>query len=164
MRKLFLFLIITSSVYSCKSGKSYTSENTNTHKTEVSAKAKNIVNSAKTFKGVPYQYGGSSKKGMDCSGLIYTAFKEENVLIPRTTSELLKKSKTISLKRVKVGDLLFFKTEKKQVKINHVGLVVDVNRNSIKFIHSTSSKGVIISSLGEKYWNKAFVSARSILN
>jgi cell wall-associated NlpC family hydrolase len=61
------------------------------------------------------------------------------------------------------GDLLFFKIGKKGKNINHVGLVVEVDGEEIKFIHSTSSRGVIVSSLREGYWNYSFVKATRIL-
>ena len=70
--------------------------------------------------------------------------------------------KPIALKKVKIGDLLFFKTNKRKNVISHVGLVTET-KGVIKFIHSSSSRGVIISSLEERYWQKAFAWARRIL-
>jgi len=67
------------------------------------------------------------------------------------------------LSEVIKGDLLFFKTSKSSKRINHVGLVVNVKHDSIEFIHSTSSKGVITTMLSEEYWKKAFIEARRIL-
>ena len=98
---------------------------------------------------------------MDCSGLIYTSFKEEEVVLPRTSRAMSTQGTKTSLKNVKVGDLLFFKTSKKNV-ISHVGLVVKAGKK-IEFIHSSTSKGVTISSLDERYWNNAFAWARRIL-
>ena len=69
----------------------------------------------------------------------------------------------IKLREVGKGDLLFFRTSKGAKRINHVGMVVTVENNEIKFIHASSSRGVIISSLREGYWNSAFVRATRVL-
>ena len=63
----------------------------------------------------------------------------------------------------KRGDDFFFRKNKRQARINHVGLVINISNNKIEFIHSTTSKGVITSLLSERYWNKAFVEARRVL-
>ncbi len=125
-------------------------------------KIKSIVSFAKSFNGTRYKYGGTTKKGMDCSGLVYTSFKKENIILPRTSRTMATQGKPISLKKVGIGDLLFFKTNKRKNVISHVGLVVET-KGTIKFIHASTSRGVIISSLDEKYWNKAFVSARRVV-
>lgn len=125
--------------------------------------ANNIISKAKTYKGVRYKYGGDSKKGMDCSGLIVTSFKSEDILLPRTTAQLSTFGDWIDLKKVNEGDLLFFATKKNSRRVNHVGIVTKVNGKDLEFIHSTSSKGVITSSLSEGYWYLAFVQARRVL-
>ena len=127
------------------------------------SKANNIINTALTFSGVRYKYGGTTKKGMDCSGLLYVSFKNNDILLPRVSHEMANEGKRIRINQVEKGDLLFFKTSKRGKKINHVGLVVAVEKDEIKFIHSSSSRGVIVSSLREGYWNYAFVKATRIL-
>lgn len=127
-------------------------------------KLENIVKTALQYGGVRYQFGGSTRKGIDCSGLVYVAFKRHQIPIERVSYKMAKQGRNIPLKKVKKGDLLFFKTNKKaKNRINHVGLVVKANKNNITFIHATSSRGVIISSLKEGYWNRAFVKAVRIL-
>ena len=125
--------------------------------------ADKIVWTAVSYKGTRYKYGGTTKSGMDCSGLIYTSFKKRDVTIPRTSREMYKKGTVISLKKVRRGDLLFFKTAGKLGRVNHVGLVTSTNDGNIKFIHSTSSRGVIVTSLFENYWKRAFLKAKRIL-
>ncbi len=100
---------------------------------------------------------------MDCSGLIYTSFKKEKIALPRVSRDMAKEGKKISKEKISKGDLVFFKTNKNRNVINHVGLVVESKRGNILFIHSTSSRGVIISSLDEKYWRNAFVGGRRVL-
>ena len=126
-------------------------------------KADEIINTALTFSGVRYKYGGTSRKGMDCSGLLYVSFSEHEVEIPRVSHEMAGEGKRIGLEKVRKGDLLFFKTSRKGKRINHVGLVVSVEDDDIKFIHSTSSRGVIVSSLREGFWNLSFVKATRVL-
>jgi len=129
-----------------------------------STKARQIADYAKNYINTPYRYGGKTRQGMDCSGLIYQSFLHHKKLLPRTTKELSKYGRKIKLKHVRVGDLLFFKTSKKLFgDINHVGLVVKSNGHGIQFIHSTTSRGVIITSLQEQYWFDAFKLARRVL-
>ena len=125
-------------------------------------KATKIIAYAKTFQGTRYKYGGTTESGMDCSGLVYTSFKKEEVVLPRTSRAMSTQGTKVSLKNIVAGDLLYFKTTKSKNVISHVGLVVSVG-NQIRFIHSSSSKGVTISSLDQQYWNNAFAWARRIL-
>ena len=100
---------------------------------------------------------------MDCSGLIYVALQENDIAFPRVSYDMANEGKRVRVNEVQKGDLLFFKTQKKSKRINHVGMVVAVENDEIKFIHSSSSRGVIVSSLREGYWNAAFIKATRIL-
>jgi len=168
MIKKLLFILITSLlITSCGSSKNIT---TYTKKRKpVAAKKGNftvadkIVWTAVSYKGTRYKYGGLTKKGMDCSGLIHTAFKQRNISLPRTSREMYTKGYVIPLRTVKRGDLLFFKTARKRGAVNHVGLITSVKNGDIHFIHATSSRGVIVTSLHEKYWKKAFIKAKRVL-
>lgn len=122
-----------------------------------------IIDYAKSFQGVKYRFGGTDNKGMDCSGLIFESFRAHEIYLPRISRDMAKQGDKISLKDTKKGDLLFFKTGNRRNSINHVGLVVEIADNTIYFIHATSSKGVIISSLNENYWLNSFSEARSLL-
>ena len=121
-----------------------------------------VTENAKEFLGVRYKYGGTTKKGMDCSGLVYTSFQKENIPIPRTSRGMSLLGKRLFLKEVQIGDLLFFETNKNKKVINHVGLVINIAPDDVSFIHSTTSRGVIISSLNQEYWQSHFVMARRI--
>lgn len=127
------------------------------------SKADNIINTALTFSGVRYKYGGTTRKGMDCSGLLYVSFSEHDVELPRTSSRMAERGKRIRVKDIEKGDLLFFKTTRGSKRINHVGMVVTVEEDEIKFIHASTSRGVTISSLRDGFWNQAFVKATRIL-
>ena len=165
MKNSYLLLFILFLLTSC--GTSKRTANTviiGDKSVAVSAKkATKIVEYAKTFEGTRYKFGGTDKKGMDCSGLVYTSFKNENILLPRISRDMATKGIEIGLSDTEKGDLLFFKTSKNRKEINHVGLVVENQKGTILFIHSTTSKGVIISSLEESYWKDAFVEVRRII-
>ncbi|WP_282030587.1 C40 family peptidase [Winogradskyella eximia] len=169
MKQILPILLLIFLATSCKSKKSYSSRKSSTPSVKVNttakptAEAETIVKYAKTFDGTRYKYGGTTKKGMDCSGLIYTSYKKHNVNLPRTTSGLQGTGDWIDVKEVNVGDLVFFATKKNSRKVNHVGIVTNVRTGNVEFIHASSSKGVMISSLAEKYWYFSFVQARRVL-
>ncbi|MCX2718076.1 C40 family peptidase [Lentiprolixibacter aurantiacus] len=126
-------------------------------------KAEQVINTALSYSGVKYKYGGTTTKGMDCSGLLFISFSKHEVDLPRTSHLMADLGRKIRIDEVEKGDLLFFKTNSRGKRINHVGLVVSVNEQEIKFIHATTSRGVIVSSLREGFWNYAFVKATRIL-
>lgn len=127
------------------------------------SKANSVINTALTFSGTKYKYGGTTKRGVDCSGLLYVSFSEHDVQLPRASYQMALKGKKVKIKNVEKGDLLFFKTSKRRKKINHVGMVVSIKNDEIKFIHASSSRGVIVSSLREGFWNNTFVKATRVL-
>ena len=166
MKNFFLIfsLILLSSCGSAKrSSKKGSTSNTSTKTTKVSNKTKAIINYALDFKGTRYKYGGTTKRGMDCSGLIFTSFNAYNVSLPRVSSDMVKTGDWVDIKTVKPGDLVFFATRKNSRRINHVGLVTKVKGDDFSFVHSTTSKGVVESSIKERYWYLAYVQARRIL-
>lgn len=121
-----------------------------------------IIDYAKTFQGTRYKFGGTTSAGMDCSGLVCKAFEKENINLPRISRDIATKGKPVSVKEIEKGDLVFFKTSGKNV-ISHVGLVVEADNGTVKFIHSTTQAGVIISSLDEAYWKRTFAEVRRII-
>ena len=154
---LFLLFVIVG-LSSCVPSKSIR----NTTKNSVT-KADKVVLNALAYQGVRYRYGGTTSKGMDCSGIVYIAYLQENVKLPRVSRNMAKRGREISLRNATKGDLIFFKTSKKGRGINHVGMIVSNKKGHVRFIHSTTSKGVITSSLSNKYWKRAFVKVNRIL-
>lgn len=122
----------------------------------ISYMTEQLLNVAKDYEGTRYSWGGMSRRGMDCSGFVKTAFSQFNIDLPRTSKEMASLGNEISTKDAKPGDLVFFKNGGSRV-INHVGIVVDVKEDEIIFIHSASSKGVSINSTKEAYYKKGFV-------
>ncbi|AZJ32510.1 Cell wall-associated hydrolase, NlpC family [Tenacibaculum mesophilum] len=179
IKKILFICIVSFLMISCGSSKNVSTtyqtrtkkvakvkKNTQLATTKSSSKitvADKIVWTAVTYKGVPYRFGGMTKRGMDCSGLIFTSFKQRNMPIARTSHQMYLQGENISLREVQRGDLLFFKTSRKRGKVNHVGLVTSVDNGDIRFIHSTTSRGVIVTSLHENYWKRAFIKAKRVL-
>jgi cell wall-associated NlpC family hydrolase len=121
-----------------------------------------IIKTAKSYIGTPYKYGGITSSGFDCSGLVYVSFKELNIDLPRRSSDQAGFGKEIDVEQVKIGDLIFFNTSGSS--ISHVGIVESINHDgAINFVHSSTSKGVTISSLDENYWKARFVKAVRLL-
>lgn len=146
-----------------KVGKGKVMTENNSAEYSTASATSNIITTALSFEGTRYKFGGIDNKGMDCSGLVYTSYKSENIELPRISRDMAKQGVRITLDEIAKGDLVFFITGNKKKTINHVGLVVDIDNGSIKFIHSTTSLGVIISSMEESYWKKAFIEVRRII-
>lgn len=119
---------------------------------------KKLLDELSTWIRVPYVYGGESKTGTDCSGMVQTVFKTVyNVSLYRTAYDLAKNCDSVGKKDLKTGDIIFFKIN--SAKISHVGIYLANN----KFIHA-SSKGVIVSDLTETYYTKYFYSCGRVKN
>lgn len=127
----------------------------------VQSNQKLVIDTALSYLGTPYRYGGTTRKGMDCSGLVGISFDQANISLHRSSLDMSKQGEEVPLSQVQVGDLLFFSTGKKE-RISHVGIVVEAI-DDVKFIHSSTSRGVIISSIKEGYWYKAYRKAKRVL-
>ena len=121
-----------------------------------------IINSASDNLGVTYRGGGTTKSGFDCSGLMYATFKKFDITLPRSSHEMAEVGVQIDKDNAKKGDLIFF-INRGQKRVNHVGMIVEVNGDEIKFIHSSTQSGVIISSLKESYYDRTFKQINRII-
>lgn len=110
--------------------------------------------------GSPYKYGGSSRKGIDCSGFTLKVYSTVyNKKLERASASILSKNcRRIKQKELEQGDLVFFATGKNRKKVNHVGIYLKDN----KFVHASTSRGVIVSSLKEPYYVRTFVTAGKV--
>lgn len=127
------------------------------------SQANRIVDYAFAFDGVTYKRGGTTKEGMDCSGLVITSFNSENIALPRSSREIARTGSPIDIKQVSKGDLLFFATRRNSRTISHVGIVTTARDGFVEFIHSSTSNGVMVSNMAEKYWYFAFIQARRVI-
>ncbi|WP_028123224.1 C40 family peptidase [Epilithonimonas tenax] len=172
---VILFSIILASCGASKSAKKYSYKKPTTSKSanlkklnssysgNVSGARAAVINDAENYLGTPYKYAGNTKAGFDCSGLVCKVFDENSRKMPRRSQDQGKTGSSISIAEARPGDLLFFATSGGSA-VTHVGIVHDImNSGEVTFIHASTSKGVIISSLNEAYWNKAFLFARSVL-
>ena len=130
--KHFFFIITILLFTACSSSKqSVTNENSyqstlNQTKLKGDKLRDAIVNEALKWKGVKYKSGGESRKGIDCSGLTMTVYnKVVGYKLPRNSAAQQKHLKSISKKKLKKGDLIFFSIKSK--KVNHVGLYIGKN-------------------------------------
>lgn len=109
------------------------------------------------YKGVPYKYGGTDKRGFDCSGFVGKVYKDAlKTQIPRTVKEIATMGKKVSKQRLKPGDLVFFRPSR---KYRHIGIYIGNNL----FMHSSTSKGIMKSNMNNVYWKKKFRYAKRIL-
>jgi probable lipoprotein NlpC len=123
-----------------------------------------VISTARSFIGTPYKYGGTSRSGMDCSGLLINSFQVIDVRLPRSSEDQSKIGAEIDMKDLQPGDLVFFATGKKKRAITHVGLVTErKGKDNVKFIHSSSSLGVVETNLFAEYYQKRFRTARRVI-
>ena len=121
-----------------------------------------LINSASDNLGTAYRAGGTTSGGFDCSGLMYFTFKKFDITLPRSSHEMAEVGTQINQDKAKKGDLIFF-INRGQRRINHVGMIVEVNGDEIKFIHSSTNGGVMISSLKESYYERTFKQINRII-
>jgi cell wall-associated NlpC family hydrolase len=109
------------------------------------------------YKGIPYKYGGTTKRGFDCSGFVNAVyFNAFNIDLPRTTTLMSKEGEKKSKSNLKSGDLVFFRPSRKYM---HMGIYVGDGQ----FMHSSTSKGIIKSKLNNLYWKNKYRFSRRIL-
>jgi cell wall-associated NlpC family hydrolase len=114
-----------------------------------------LVSGAGKHIGEPYRSGGTSSSGWDCSGFVYGMYDRYlSVHLPRTAKAQYLNSLKVKDTRSRPGDLVFFKI--KSSKPSHVGIYIGGGQ----FIHASTSKGVIISTLDEKYYRRSFAGFR----
>lgn len=122
-----------------------------------------VISTARSYTGTPYKYGGTTRAGMDCSALVYHAYYSVGITMPRISADQSEVGKKINQRDLQRGDLLFFATGKRKKRVTHAGIVTEVSKNDVRFIHSSTSLGVSEDYLSNRYWSKVFLFARRVM-
>jgi cell wall-associated NlpC family hydrolase len=164
MRKGFLYLFISIILVNCSAYPVYRPPGQiprgkpvpATQKSKINIqKMNNIINS---YMGAPYKKNGTSRLGIDCSGLVREVYRRySGISLPHDTKKLYTLVKKVEKKNLLYGDLVFFSFNSRE--ISHVGIYVGEK----KFVHASSSQGVIVSSLNDEYYRKNYTSARRVI-
>jgi cell wall-associated NlpC family hydrolase len=116
-----------------------------------------VVETALTYRGVPYRNGGNDPKGFDCSGLVQYVFAQHGVTLPRGVRDQLQLGQSVRLAGVEPGDLIFFAIE--STEASHVGVAVGGD----EFIHAPSTRGVVrVEKFSAPYWARRVVGVRRL--
>lgn len=132
--------------------------------TENSQQVDNIISFAKNFLGTPYHFGGTTPAGFDCSGFIYYIMGNFGMSLTRTSYGLAEFGENVTLSEIRPGDLMFFKGRNpNSTNVGHVAMVVEVAPGVIKFIHASTSRGVVIDNFTtSKYYIPRFIKAKRL--
>ncbi|MBI1837047.1 MAG: C40 family peptidase [Flavobacteriia bacterium] len=123
-----------------------------------------IISFAKTFLGTPYHYAGSSPSGFDCSGFIYYVMGNFGMTLTHSSYGMAEFGETVMLSELKPGDLMFFKGRNvNSTQVGHVSMVIEVTPDAIMFIHSSTSRGVVIENFKtSRYFIPRFLKAKRL--
>ncbi len=128
-----------------------------------SKKIDEILTEAESYLGTPYRYGGTTRRGIDCSAFVLSVFgAATGINLPRVAAAQAKEGESVSKDQLQKGDLVFFSHGR---GIAHVGIVEDVNEEGeVKFIHAATSRGVMVSSLNDRYWGPRYRFAKRVFS
>lgn len=116
-----------------------------------------LLNQYASWKGVRYRMGGDTHRGIDCSAFVQRTFREQfGIDLPRSTYEQKTKGYHIARNQLRVGDLVLFRSGSTG---RHVGIYL----GNDKFVHASTSNGVMISSLTDSYWKKRYREGRRVI-
>lgn len=119
-----------------------------------------LISEAHKWIGTKYRYGGQSKSGTDCSGMVMALYMDVyGIKLPRSSREQQKFCQSVNKRNLRKGDLLFFSSSKNSRSVSHVGLYIGHDR----MIHASSSRGVIISDITDKYYTSTYHSSGRVV-
>lgn len=123
----------------------------------VKSTVKAITEEAQKYVGVPYQFGGTTPRGFDCSGFIQYVFNQKGIVLPRGADEQYTAGRKVSINALEPGDLVYFQTYDEG--ISHSGLYLGDGY----FISATSSRGVAVATMKSGYWHDRYMGANRVL-
>ncbi|MGL4455147.1 MAG: bifunctional murein DD-endopeptidase/murein LD-carboxypeptidase [Plesiomonas sp.] len=165
-------LMLLLSACSTTATKTHTDKNAETHVSQVQQASQaefeelvrntnvktRILDQFSEWRGVRYRLGGNSKKGIDCSAFVQRTFLEQfGIELPRSTRDQQTTGKSINKKQLEPGDLVLFNTGSTG---RHVGIYI----GNSKFVHASTSSGVMISNLNDGYWKNRYRQARRVIS
>lgn len=162
MKKLFHIIIslqLSFVLFGCAGSKNIVQEDDVPTDSKEHPKALEVVKIARSKIGTKYKYGGIDRKGLDCSGLVYTTYSELRIDMPRSSSAQSHVGKRVYIGELQRGDLIFFGAKPRSKKITHVGIVSYSKNGRVKMIHSSSSRGVIEDEVDKIYWTPRYIRA-----
>ncbi|MBA4854090.1 C40 family peptidase [Emticicia sp. BO119] len=120
---------------------------------------------ARKLIGIRYLWSGKTLKGFDCSGLVNYVFAKFGMKLSHRSIDLFKLGYQTTPEEAQPGDLIFFKINaNRKDEVSHVGIVLESDKNGLKFIHSACKTGVSISYLKEKYYASRFAGIRRVID
>lgn len=160
--KYIIFLFIACSIGGCTSFFQKTKVSYTHQAKKISQPARpsmvtqKLLSQFNEWKGTRYRKGGLSKKGIDCSGFVQITFRSKfGIDVPRETEQQVQIGRSVPRSNLQAGDLIFFKTG---LFSRHVGMYL----SGLRFLHASSTRGVIISSLKEEYWSDHYWLAKRV--
>lgn len=117
-----------------------------------------LANAIEAYLGVPYKFGGASRRGMDCSGFVSVVYADAvNLNLPHRARSIFKMGRPVERNRLRIGDLVFFENIE-NYGVSHVGIFVGDG----KFAHASTSRGVVISDLDQDYYRERYIGAKRV--
>lgn len=122
-----------------------------------------LMAEAESYLGTPYRYGGTTRRGIDCSAFVLSVFGTAmGMNLPRVAAAQAQEGERVSKEELRKGDLVFFS---RGGRISHVGIVHEIREDGeINFIHASTSRGVMISPLSDRYWGPKYRFAKRVIN
>jgi cell wall-associated NlpC family hydrolase len=156
---VLVLLLLGGALAGCGSSRSVSVDGTSTQPARPASQIESQLRSAADeWEGIPQEWGGTSKQGVDCSGLVQSVYASRFQLsLPRTTDQQVRTGTRVSRSALRPGDLVFFRHGRKEY---HVGIYLSDG----EFLHTSTSEGVTVSPLDRSYWKKRWWQGRRLLD
>lgn len=136
-----------------------------TDKSSYSKLTDDLQRFARKLIGIRYKWSGKTLKGFDCSGLVNYVFAKFGMKLSHRSADLFKLGQKTAPEDALPGDLIFFRINgNRKDEVSHVGIVLESDKNGLRFIHSACKTGVSISYLKEKYYTTRFAGIRRVID